>query len=149
LKAAGLEAAEVEEVVEVAVEALAVALLEVAEDSLAALVPARVHHSVEARDLVQLLRSAVALALHQVHHLALAADRAPLQVWEREVPLGSAADRAPVQGCARLDQPELAEERGRARVSRAVLEMLPQPADSVHQARVSLAVSLACLRMKV
>ena len=54
-----------------------------------------------------------------------------------------------MQGLERQDQPELVEERGWGLVFRAVLEVLPQPADSVLRAKVSLAVSWACLRMKV
>lgn len=78
----------VEEVVEVAEEALAEVLLEVAEGSLAALVRARVHHLVEAHELAQLLLSAVALALAQVHHSALVAERGLVQVLEPEVQPG-------------------------------------------------------------
>jgi hypothetical protein len=83
------EAAEVEVVVEVAEEeALAVGLLEVAVDSLAALGRARVHHSVAALDLAQLIRSAVAVALAQVHRSALVAERGLVQELEPEVQPG-------------------------------------------------------------
>lgn len=146
----------VEEVVvaEAAEEALAVGLREVAEGSLAALDQA--HRLAAVLDRVLVHRSVAVLVQAQVPHSALAAERGPAQVLEPEAQqdLEPEATRdlelelAPVQELEREAQLHLAEDQGWDRVPRAVLEMLPQPGDSMLRARVSLEVSLACLRMK-